>query len=122
MDEDQLQLHPSKDDGFNDNENKAEADTGGAGGGADDDQEEGEEIPEGSYAVGKVHEYKMKEDGTYVYLIEWRDYPDLPLSWTNEEDVTLSVIERWGLPYTIPKTDQDKPKMECEIQINAAEQ
>ena len=34
MDEDQLQLHPSKDDGFNDNENKAEADMGEAGGGA----------------------------------------------------------------------------------------
>ena len=123
MDEDQIQLHPSKDDGFNDNETNNE--TGANVGEADNEQENEEDLPEDSYVVKKVHEYKLKEDGTYAYLIEWRDYPDLPKEWTNEVDVTLAVIETWGLPYTIPKSTHlpaQKPKIECEIQTNAVTQ
>ena len=87
MDEEKIDLHPSEEDRIN--ENVAETQSGENMEG-DDTWYEGE--------VEDVHETRLNPDGTFSYLIQWKNHPEK--YWTNEANASNQVIENWNLDTT----------------------
>ena len=84
MEEEKIDLHPSEEDRINENVTELKSNENMEG---DETWYEGE--------VEDVHETRLNSDGTYSYLIQWKNYPEK--YWTHESNASNQVIEEWNL-------------------------
>ena len=83
MDEEQIDLHLSDADRINENETELQQDRVNM---------EGENT---WYEVEDVLKTRTNADGTYSYLVRWKDYAEK--AWTHEKDTSIEAIETWEL-------------------------
>ena len=96
MDEEKIDLHPSEEDKINENVAELQSMANMEG---DQTWYEGE--------VEDVHDTRLNSDGTYSYLIQWKNYPEK--YWTHESNTSTEVVENWNLETT--KDDIVKKRM-----------
>ena len=82
MDEEKIDLHPSEEDKINENVAELQSMANMEG---DQTWYEGE--------VEDVHDTRLNSDGTYSYLIQWKNYPEK--YWTHESNTSTEAIETW---------------------------
>ena len=83
MDEEQIDFHLSEADRINENATEPQSNRVNMEG--DESWYEGE--------VEDVLETRINPDGTYSYLIQWKNYPEK--HWTHESNTSTEAIETW---------------------------
>ena len=101
MDEEQIDIHLSVADRINENETEPQSNRVNMEG--DESWYEGE--------VEDVLETRINPDGTYSYLIQWKNYPEK--YWTHESNTSTEAIETWNLETS--KDDIIKKRMQKQI-------
>ena len=114
MDDELLEIHTSDHDKLNETDNKTEVESG-----MYSDLEPTEKKYPETWFVEKILKHRINLDGTYQYLLKWRDYPVVDDTWEHKNNVDRAVIKCWDVPTT--RTD-DEIQQETEAEADAENQ